>query len=1102
MGGTRRLLRLLRNAALVVTLAVATSQILTDDGVDLRWLYVSLAVAVLTGVYEVLSGRLPAAPDGDGPFPRLRRLYLRQLRAGVRDMETVGIATQSEFVLRMEQVYVDVSLVPKPGHDTGREPYVGAVPGSPGERRTLASFLADGRSTVLAVIGGPGTGKTTLARNTALTLCLPDWRFWRRRPLPVLLYLRDHAATVLREDPPGLAEVATTAGWLEGRIPASWVEQRLDRGGCVVLLDGLDEVADAKDRRRVVTWVRRQIERHPDNRYVLTSRPHGYLANPVPNAEVLQVRRFTGEQISRFLHGWSAAIEERATGSTGPQVRGAAAAKADDLLDRLRRRPALYDLAANPLLLTMIANVHRYRGQLPGSRADLYAEMCDVLLHRRSETRNLPDATGLRGPQKERVARALALAMMHSGYRDVTAEEAHRAVRQTLRQVSRDVTPQVFLEEARKSGLLVEREHGVFSFAHLTLQEYLAAAQLGPDSRLPAQRVDDPWWRETTLLWAANADATPVITACLASGTVRALALAFDCADEAAEVEPGVRQQLDDLLASGDGAEDADEGRERLLDGIAAARTLREVVTLGEVALCAHPVPRHLYERFARAERRAGLHTPGPSGEAPPDAPATGVWADDARRFAAWVDALLGDEATYRLPTPEELQDPAAGLVADRERHHVWAGTRMGPRLYRPGGDRRPHLLSRARLHEYLRSDRARATTYLRLALAEHAEVGLALRLSRAFSAAIGRAPDFGGAPEGLAAELALTLGLHRELDCIRDVERILEQMGGIRRSVVWELDVIRDRSLLRAHFLSEAMGLDSGLDSALERSRVRNLMNGRALALARQLSPTNGIGPGITVDGPPSTGRTLIDVLELLPTDRTALPVGGPALTLGIGLTRLRGLAGDLGLGDGPGRSMTGVTVQDTLDLAVELAAAAGSPGDAGGHATAAMDGLRLRLAVPAFRSLLAVWRPAREPATKRGEALKAFDAHLVNLPDTYAPVPGDENPAVALWHAGEALSRRPRAADIPRPREARLLLAQAQELVGPILTRELPYDPATLSTARLGALAATALLREVGLGHEAAAVARVLYSLVAFSARENAPASRDDEVILLVRA
>jgi hypothetical protein len=46
-----------------------------------------------------------------------------------------------------------------------------------------------------------------------------------------------------------------------------------------------------------------------------------------------------------------------------------AAEEAQDLLSRLRSRPTLYELATNPLLLTMIAHVHHYRGALPGSRA-------------------------------------------------------------------------------------------------------------------------------------------------------------------------------------------------------------------------------------------------------------------------------------------------------------------------------------------------------------------------------------------------------------------------------------------------------------------------------------------------------------------------------------------------------------------------------------------------------------------------------------------------------------------------------------------------------------------------------------------------------------
>lgn len=155
-------------------------------------------------------------------------------------METVGIATQSEFVFRMRQVYVDVSVVPKVLHDAAREPYLGSVSGE--ERRSLESVLRkagrNGGSRILAVLGGPGSGKTTLARNTALELCGHRWRPWKRR-LPVLLYLRRHAADLLAGDPPTLAESAVRAAWLDGKVSARWLDHRLDRGGCVVLLDGL-----------------------------------------------------------------------------------------------------------------------------------------------------------------------------------------------------------------------------------------------------------------------------------------------------------------------------------------------------------------------------------------------------------------------------------------------------------------------------------------------------------------------------------------------------------------------------------------------------------------------------------------------------------------------------------------------------------------------------------------------------------------------------------------------------------------------------------------------------------------------------------------------
>ncbi|MGP4114878.1 NACHT domain-containing protein [Streptomyces sp. 4N509B] len=1085
MSHLRKLARVVCGAALGVALAVTTSQVLTDNGVSWAWLYVSLAVAVLAALLAT-----PAAPAPRTATGR-RGVYLRQLRASVEEMEIVGIVTQSEFVLRTREVYVDVSLARRPRHETAGEPYVGTVPTpAAGERRTLRSFLTGDASRVLAVIGGPGTGKTTLARRTALDLCAsPWWRFWDRASLPILLYLRDHREIAEAEQPPSLAEAAASAGWLHDRVPATWLDRRLDGGGCVVLLDGLDEVADEAQRGRVVAWVKRQVERYPHNRYVVTSRPHGYDTNPLPSAEVLQVRRFTGEQIRRFLHGWEYATERRATESAEARVREVAARKAEDLLGRLRDRPALYDLAANPLLLTMIANVHRYRGQLPGSRAALYGEMCDVLLHRRAESRNLANATGLRGPQKERVMRHLALAMMTSRVRDIPSEAAHRAIRGPLRQVSRDVESGTFLEEARRSGLLVEREQGVYAFAHLTMQEYLAAAQIGqrPEHvQLLTDHVDDPWWRETTLLWAATADASPVIDACLAAGTVRALALAFDCAEEAEAVDHALRARLDELLAS---PETRDPDRRRLVAGVTAARSLRETIPVGDAALCARPVSGGLYALFAREEQEAGRQAPAGyrtdarhSGGPAADAPAVGMWAGDAERFVSWLNDLFHGETTYRLPTAEELADAAVDLVVpDRTRHTVWMSSDgRGPRLYQPDGAPWPYTPDPSGLSRRLVDDRSRATPYLRLALMDRPDLERAVKYWSVFSVALHRAPEFATNPELRPLELALVLALARTLAHALARTNDLTLALTFARALTHALDHAHDLARTLAHALTPALTHAHALARALthDLDHAHDLNLDRVLDLDRFLDRF--------LDHDHSLDLALAHALALDHAHAFDLAL---ALDLAQGHDHARALTHDLD-------HALNLNLDHALDYALDRDRAFGLALDLAPEA----DAEPLSIAVVGFRLLLTRWRPS---IRGRKGLLTDFDASLSRIVSE-APQPAalpSESPLVPIRRVRDLLGSQLNGAHVdPRLVDARFLVDRVHELITPFLGRTSPVDPTHLACARIGLLAAITLLRESG--HEGAEpLVGALLGLIALQERADGVLA-PNELLLLVRA
>jgi hypothetical protein len=759
--------------------------------------------------------------------PRFERRYRQFVLDGLRFTDTKGLATVGPFTPEHDAVFVDVSLVPRPPQQI--KPGILPEPADDRARHSLGYFLGRAEPVVLAVVGGPGSGKTTLLRHAARQACMLKRSQNQARDIPVLLYLRDHAAAIAAEPAVSVAALLrSTLGAAGADEPPEWFEEQLEDGRCLVLLDGLDEVARQVDRAKISAWTEAQVRQYPGSSFVISSRPQGYQSAPVEGAEIVQVCGFTAGQVAAFVRGWYQAAEQHGTGTAGPEVEARSVEGAADLLERLDQAPALCDLTVNPLLLTMIANVHRYRGALPGSRADLYAEICQVMLWRRQEAKRLIQQVS--GDKKESILRGLAYAMMERRVADLSRDDVLAEIQPALRRVSRSVTSDDFIADVSSNGLLIERETGQYAFAHKTFQEYLAATHIrerGLASVL-VDAVNDDWWAEATLHYAAKSNADRIVRACLDANSAPALALALDCVDQDSDVDPDLRERVNAVVLSA--AElDADPERRHLFSGILLRKHVRQRVrTTAGTQITLRPIPMEIYRLFL-----ADTMTPEP--DAPPAVPgiAVGMRGSDAAAFILWAIDVSSGQQGYRLPLAAEVNELATrhripALPSGRA-PRIWIqadGTSEGtpPALWVPPGEPAFAEFESASLAKPVERDVTSSAFTLNRLLLLRSRV--------------------------LVRVLVLVLDRTRDLDFARDP--LLAANRALDRDVGLALDLAR----ALAHDLDRDVALDIALDRArpldrsLERALTRALDRDVALYLALDLARARALARALATDG------------------------------------------------------------------------------------------------------------------------------------------------------------------------------------------------------------------------------------------------------------
>jgi len=346
------------------------------------------------------------------------------------------------------------------------------------------------------VLGDPGIGKSTFLRKVGLEALKGKQGSYQHPLTPVLLELKNFKENEIN------IQVLIEEEFKICGFPnvEKNISNKLEKGELLILLDGLDEVPTA-NVNNVIEKIKDFVDRYHKNRFILSCRTAA--RTHLQRFTDIEIVEFDDQQLQSFIEHWFSSELDR---------KNETAKNCWELLQKEEYKSAK-ELAHTPLLLTFLCLVYDENQSFPTNRSRLYQDALRILLEKWSAEKRLPN----RGLVYENLSiEQEEILLSEVAYQNFVADKLFLEKREIVKQIKDHLkqnlnAPQhldgekVLKTIEIEQGILVERARSVYSFSHLTLQEYLTAQYIYDNDLIEEtvkNYVTETRWQEVFLLVA------------------------------------------------------------------------------------------------------------------------------------------------------------------------------------------------------------------------------------------------------------------------------------------------------------------------------------------------------------------------------------------------------------------------------------------------------------------------------------------------------------------------------------------------------------------------------------------------------------------------